>query len=151
MYLKLLCLYRTTKVFLSMGDGDDDDSKFRELMNEYTCNPSCEFTEAWEACQSFKAMNQIERINLVRGMLLSVSSPPTRVNEFKNYHGRRNRYRRSGEDVSRTTIVYGFQGRRLCSKAFSAITNICEKTIRMHAQQVSSSTEVTYYASQRCK
>ncbi len=84
-------------------------------------------------------MNQSERINIVRGMLLSVTSPSGTINEL----------RRSPRGTRCCTIQYAFQGRPVCLNVFSAIVNLSTETVTRHAQEVLSSTAVNFYTVNR--
>lgn len=128
---------------------EDEDEFFEQLMSHCLCNPCCRFEGAKSASQSSAAQSVTERITLARGMLFSLSSPPGAKNDFKLYSRSKKRLFTENYDSTHCVVQYGYQGRTICRKAFSAIVNLGKKTVQRHAQEVSSSTSVKVYTTQR--
>lgn len=147
-------MYLDSSVFirnwLSMSpDGDDDHEFFDRLMSQCTCDPRCLFEGARAASQSFAALSVTDRIAAVRGMLLVVTSAPGTINEFTATPTSKKRKWHEDESSARCIVQYGYQGRRLCMKAFCAIVSLGERTVQRHARDVSSNVRVSSYETNR--
>lgn len=86
---------------------EHSDSKFHKLMEFCKSAPSCNFDDSLTASMSFSIMNQSERINVVRGMLLAVTSEFEMQNELSvfAYSWRKRKGNESaGEETNRSNI-----------------------------------------------
>ena len=127
------------------------DLHYADMMSKCVCEPHCHFEDSKIVSRSFFKMNEERRINLVQGMLLSTSSRSGSINYLKNpvnMHKRLRTQAKENEGI-RCTVQYAFQGRLLCSKAFSALVQLNECTVRKHAHDVANSIHVEYYSMRR--
>lgn len=131
---------------------------FDHYKSQCKCDPPCLIDEHLPSSRAFYNMNEPDRVNAVRFMLLPLTSPPSKRNELLRSETTRRvgskRKRQTEIEVdhclesqtnSKHMTTYAFRGQRLCRNAFAAIVHLCPNTINIHSKEICSTTEVSTY------
>lgn len=116
----------------------------------FECEPKCEIDELQDLELSFAEMDEQNRVNAVRFMILRVTSPPQQQNQLSSLDTKRAISRKRGmeEEGSKTLYrktVYCVKGRRICRFTYSAVVQLNPCTVQKHAHDVASASRVGAY------
>lgn len=99
---------------------------------------------------SFARMEEQERVNAVRFMIIALSARPGGRNELNEWDARQAdnpmRKRYSAIYTRQTKTTYAIQGTRLCRNCFAAVVQLKPDTVNQHAESLSKESSVSPYS-----
>ncbi len=138
-----------------MGSNDYSapDAHYHQHRDMCVCSTSCLFDGRLDLSRSFASKNEVDRINIVRAILLAVASLPGEKNQLFESRKRKERDQSTASlsSTARTSVTFAMKGHALCRNGFLAITQISWGTLQRHASEVSSKMAVYLYATKRFK
>lgn len=115
------------------------------------CQPKCVIDDLYEIAKSFANMNESDRVNAIRFMLFSTTSPSSEVNQMSDCINQCANSKRNLHSPCYVKPVYAIKGRRLCRFSFAAVVQMNTKVISEHALEISNSDVIENYDTQACK
>ncbi len=123
---------------------------FEQHYDQYTCtHEECQIKGARNLARSFAQMPENIRIDSVRCMLLSLTSPPNEQNTLMTYSGQKRKQKRRSSESKYCTTRYAMRGKAICKSQFLAITQISPSTLSRDCIDVCSNDEFSRYEMNR--
>eukprot|EP00171_Calliarthron_tuberculosum_P002461 IDg2461t1 len=134
-----------------MDEIDDTtaDVNFYKNKDLCTCPEACVDDGMLDLARQFGSRNEVERINIIRYMLMPLVSAPGEENCFRLHERGRKRRRDQEaagmEQSGRAHIRYAIKGNEMCMHGFLAIVNLSRATLQRHAHEVACSNSIDQY------
>lgn len=119
------------------------------LFEKCTCEPKCSFPGSLDLAISFASLNQKERIEKLRTILLCLTSPPEVPNSLFSTSQRNRKRSREMQRTHTQSTKYALKGYSMCIHGFLAIVQVSEATLFRHAREISDCYSVDKYETDR--